>query len=78
VPVSSRPSGRLSLKKTVKQSVASIQTDESTPPLAVEYVTVSTQTETTPPLTLEDVKALGLLTLEDMRKEFWALLRSSQ
>ena len=78
LPVSSRPSGRLSLKKPVKQSVASIQTDDSTPPLAVEYVTVSTQTETTPPLTLEDVKALGLLTLEDMRKEFWALLRSSQ
>jgi len=78
VPVSvpSRPTGRLSLRRT--GSTASTQTD-SDPVLAsvcIQTASVGIQTDVEPPLTLENIKALGLLTLDDMRKELWALLRS--
>jgi hypothetical protein len=63
-----RPIGRLNLRRS--GPTATTQTDKPATMRSVE-----TQTDRSEPVTLDDIKALGLVTLEDVRRELWALLR---
>lgn len=64
-----RPIGRLNVRRS--GPTATTQTDKPATMRSVE-----TQTDRSEPVTLDDIKALGLVTLEDVRRELWALLRN--
>jgi hypothetical protein len=64
-----RPIGRLNLRRS--GPTATTQTDKPATMRSVE-----TQSDRSEPVTLDDIKALGLVTLEDVRRELWALLRN--
>jgi hypothetical protein len=63
-----RPIGRLNLRRS--GPTATTQTDKPATMRSVE-----TQTDRSEPVTLDEIKALGLVTLADVRRELWALLR---
>ena len=63
-----RPVGRLNVRRS--GPTATTQTEKPT------MRSVETQTDVSEPVTLDDIKTLGLVTLEDVRRELWALLRN--